>query len=56
MLDAHADLSPAWTTTQVPTVSVRLDGSGISPGLLSSTIRLRIRDEWHPEGLDAGAA
>ncbi|MFB7452848.1 hypothetical protein [Streptomyces sp. NPDC056194] len=54
-LDAHAraDLARAWTTTQVPTVSVRLDGSGISPGLLGSTIRLRIRDEWHPEGLDA---
>ena len=54
-LDAHAraDLTRAWTSTQVPTVSVRLDGSGISPGLLGSTIRLRIRDAWFPNGLDA---
>ena len=54
-LDAHAraDLTRAWTTTQIPTVSVRLDGSGISPGLLGSTIRLRIRDAWFPDGLDA---
>ncbi|MFC8584232.1 hypothetical protein ACFUGD_06705 [Streptomyces sp. NPDC057217] len=50
---ARADLTRAWTTTQVPTVTVRLDGSGLSPHLLGSTIRLRIRDEWHPDGLDA---
>ncbi|APD18550.1 minor tail protein [Streptomyces phage Picard] len=54
-LDAHAraDLTRAWTTTQVPTVTVRLDRSGITPGLLGSTVRLRIRDTWFPDGLDA---
>ncbi|RSS59583.1 hypothetical protein [Streptomyces sp. WAC01280] len=54
-LDAHAraDLTTAWTTTQVPTVTVRLHGSGLSPQLLGATVRLRIRDEWYPEGLDA---
>ncbi|MEK9521465.1 hypothetical protein MIU24_19025 [Streptomyces venezuelae] len=54
-LDGHAraDLTRSWTTTQVPSISVRLDGSGISPGLLGSTIRLRIRDAWFPDGHDA---
>ncbi|MFE0422277.1 hypothetical protein [Streptomyces sp. NPDC058953] len=50
----------AWKTLQdargavvIPEVTVRLDGSlPVAPELLSRTVRLRITDEWHPEGLD----
>ncbi|WP_107091997.1 MULTISPECIES: hypothetical protein [unclassified Streptomyces] len=53
-LDAHAraDWTAARTPVQIPEVEVLLGGA-ITPALLGSTIRLRIRDVWHPEVLDA---
>ena len=37
---------------QIPEVTVLLGGN-ITPALLGSTVRLRIRDLWHPDTLDA---
>ncbi|MDV9190771.1 hypothetical protein R6L23_21580 [Streptomyces sp. SR27] len=53
-LDAHAraDWTAARTPVQIPEVEVLLGGA-ITPALLGSTIRLRIRDLWHPDTLDA---
>ncbi|MFH9295616.1 hypothetical protein [Streptomyces sp. NPDC017520] len=53
-LDAHAraDWSAARDPVQIPEVTVRLDNT-VTPALLGSTVRLRIRDLWHPDGLDA---
>ncbi|MEV6681366.1 hypothetical protein AB0N09_31520 [Streptomyces erythrochromogenes] len=53
-LDAHAraDWTTAGTPVQIPEVEVLLGGA-ITPALLGSTIRLRIRDLWHPDTLDA---
>ncbi|MEV4966649.1 hypothetical protein AB0886_05195 [Streptomyces sp. NPDC024062] len=52
-LDAHAraDWSAARTPVTIPEVTVLL-GDSITPALLGSTVRLRIRDLWHPDGLD----
>ncbi|MFC5720377.1 hypothetical protein ACFP1Z_09405 [Streptomyces gamaensis] len=54
VLDAHAraDHARARTPLTIPEITVRMDGS-ITPALLGATVRLRIRDLWWPEGLDA---
>ncbi|MBK3576120.1 hypothetical protein JHN63_20315 [Streptomyces sp. MBT65] len=53
-LDAHARAD--WTTArdpvQIPEVEVLLGGN-ITPALLGATVRLRIRDMWHSDTLDA---
>ncbi|MEV6073953.1 hypothetical protein AB0L80_02380 [Streptomyces sp. NPDC052069] len=53
-LDGHAraDWTAARTPVQIPEVTVLLGGN-ITPALLGSTVRLRIRDLWHPQTLDA---
>lgn len=53
-LDAHAraDHAAALAPVTIPDITVR-PGGYISPALLGSTVRLRIRDLWHPDGLDA---
>ncbi|MFE3144751.1 poly-gamma-glutamate hydrolase family protein [Streptomyces scopuliridis] len=49
---ARADLERARTPVEIPSVSVRLDGE-MTPALIGSTVRLRVRDLLFPEGLDA---
>nr|WP_079056319.1 hypothetical protein [Streptomyces caeruleatus] len=53
-LDAHAraDHAAARDPVQIPEVEVLLGGT-ITPALLGATVRLRIRDLWHPTTLDA---
>ncbi|MGW0838215.1 hypothetical protein [Streptomyces prunicolor] len=53
-LDAHAraDQAAARTPVQIPEVEVLLGGN-ITLALLGATVRLRIRDLWHPDTLDA---
>ncbi|RLU85891.1 hypothetical protein CTZ27_26355 [Streptomyces griseocarneus] len=53
-LDAHAraDHARARAPLTIPEITVRMDGS-ITPALLGATIRLRIRDLWWPQTLDA---
>jgi hypothetical protein len=53
-LDAHAraDWAAARNPVQIPEVEVLLGGN-ITPALLGATVRLRIRDLWHPTTLDA---
>lgn len=53
-LDAHAraDWTAARAPVQIPEIEVLLGGT-ITPALLGATIRLRIRDLWHPTTLDA---
>lgn len=53
-LDAHAraDWTGARRPVQIPEVEVLL-GDNVSPALLGSTVRVRIRDLWHPDILDA---
>ncbi|MBC9714083.1 hypothetical protein H9Y04_16080 [Streptomyces sp. TRM66268-LWL] len=53
-LDAHAraDATAARDPLAIPQLTVLLDGT-LSPALLGATIRLRIRDLWHPDTLDA---
>ncbi|GHA19495.1 hypothetical protein GCM10010389_66410 [Streptomyces echinoruber] len=53
-LDAHAraDWTAARRPVQIPEVEVLL-GDNVSPALLGATVRLRIRDLWHPDVLDA---
>ncbi|MCG7528925.1 hypothetical protein MHW47_31360 [Streptomyces sp. OfavH-34-F] len=53
-LDAHAraDWTAARRPVQIPEVEVLLGGN-VTPALLGSTVRLRIRDLWHPDVLDA---
>ncbi|WP_327372042.1 hypothetical protein [Streptomyces sp. NBC_01217] len=52
-LDAHAraDWNAARTPVTIPEITVLLADT-ITPALLGSTVRLRIRDLWHPNGLD----
>lgn len=52
-LDAHAraDWTAARRPVQIPEVEVLL-GDNLSPALLGATIRVRIRDLWHPDILD----
>ncbi|MGW3711340.1 hypothetical protein ACWDN6_14480 [Streptomyces albogriseolus] len=53
-LDAHAraDWTAARHPVEIPEVEVLLGGN-VSPALLGATVRLRIRDLWHPTTLDA---
>jgi hypothetical protein len=53
-LDNHAkaDLARARNATTIPSVRVRLDGE-ITPSLIGARARLRIRDVWYADGLDA---
>jgi hypothetical protein len=53
-LDAHAraDAAAARAPVEIPEVEVLLGGN-ITPALLGATVRLRIRDLWHPTTLDA---
>lgn len=52
-LDAHAraDAAAALNPVTIPEVDVVL-GDSITPALLGATVRLRIRDLWHPRTLD----
>jgi hypothetical protein len=54
-LDAHAaaDLAASLAGTVIPEVTVDMSRAPVSPALLGSTVRLRIRDLWHPETLSA---
>ncbi len=49
---ATADLTAARTSQTIPEVTVALDRVALSPALLGATVRVRIRDDWFPEGLD----
>ncbi|MEU0719042.1 hypothetical protein ABZ498_17925 [Streptomyces lavendulocolor] len=49
---ARADWTAARRPVQIPEVEVLL-GDNISPALLGATVRVRIRDLWHPDVLDA---
>lgn len=53
-LDAHAraDWTAARRPVQIPEVEVLL-GDTVTPALLGATVRVRIRDLWHPTTLDA---
>ncbi|MCX4824253.1 hypothetical protein OG883_31230 [Streptomyces sp. NBC_01142] len=53
-LDAHAraDWTAARNPVTIPEITVLLGGT-ITPALLGATIRIRIRDLWHPTALDA---
>ncbi|MFF8095679.1 hypothetical protein [Streptomyces sp. NPDC016675] len=52
-LDSHAraDATAARNPVVIPEVEVLLGGQ-ITPALLGATVRLRIRDLWHPDTLD----
>ncbi|MER5770452.1 hypothetical protein [Streptomyces sp. NPDC001985] len=51
---AAAQLAEARGAVVIPEVTVRLDDRDlVPPMLLGRTVRLRITDEWHPDGLDA---
>lgn len=49
VLDSHAraDFATARRPHTIPEITVALDRTALSPALLGSTIRLRIRDLWH---------
>lgn len=49
---AAADMVRSWVHRTIPEVTVR-PGDRISPHMLGSTVRLRIRDLWHPAGRDS---
>ncbi|MCP3760149.1 hypothetical protein [Streptomyces sp. TBY4] len=49
---AAAELAGARGAVVIPEITVRL-GSEIPPALLGRSVRIRITDEWHPQGLDA---
>ncbi|MEV7413425.1 hypothetical protein AB0O04_37095 [Streptomyces althioticus] len=53
-LDAHAraDWDASRAPVTIPEVEVRL-GANVTPALLGATVRLRIRDLWWPDTLDA---
>ncbi|UNZ18865.1 hypothetical protein HC362_19275 [Streptomyces sp. 891-h] len=54
VLDGHAraDLAAARRPVEIPEVEVLLGGL-VSPALIGATVRIRIRDLWHPRPLDA---
>jgi hypothetical protein len=54
-LDAHAtaDLATARRPRTIPEITVHMGRTPVSPALLGATIRLRVRDLWWPNGLDA---
>ncbi|WP_318208673.1 MULTISPECIES: hypothetical protein [unclassified Streptomyces] len=49
---ATAQLKAASGSVLIPEISIRLGGI-VPPALLGRTARIRITDEWHPQGLDA---
>ncbi|MEU3598797.1 hypothetical protein ABZ714_08715 [Streptomyces sp. NPDC006798] len=50
---AKAQLAKAHGVVTVPEVTVRLDERiPVPPQLIGRAVRLRITDEWHPDGLD----
>ncbi|MFD5145359.1 hypothetical protein [Streptomyces sp. NPDC058401] len=49
---AAVELAGARGAVVIPEITVRL-GSEIPPSLLGRSVRIRITDEWHPQGLDA---
>ncbi|MCX5123164.1 hypothetical protein [Streptomyces sp. NBC_00347] len=49
---AAGELARARGAVVIPEITVRL-GSEIPPALLGRSVRIRITDEWHPQGLDA---
>ncbi|MFE0189287.1 hypothetical protein [Streptomyces sp. NPDC058989] len=49
---ARAEAALARRPQVIPEITVHLDPQ-ISPDLLGRYVRLRIRDDWHPDGLDA---
>ncbi|WP_030383614.1 hypothetical protein [Streptomyces sp. NRRL S-241] len=49
---ARADLAAATNPRTIPEVTVALDRVALSPALLGTTVRVRIRDLWWAEGLD----
>ncbi|MGW4030258.1 hypothetical protein ACWEFL_13175 [Streptomyces sp. NPDC004838] len=49
---ARAELAQARGAVVIPEIAIRLDGV-VPPALLGRTARIRITDEWHPQGLDA---
>lgn len=53
-LDAHAqaDHRAALVPVTIPEITVLLGGD-ITPALIGATVRVRIRDLWHPTALDA---
>ncbi|MFI9203340.1 hypothetical protein [Streptomyces sp. NPDC053048] len=54
-LDGHAaaDLAAARTGTAIPEITLDMSRTPVSPALLGATVRVRIRDLWHPKPLDA---
>ncbi|MFI5808874.1 hypothetical protein [Streptomyces sp. NPDC051561] len=54
-LDAHAgaDLAAARAGTVIPEITLDMSRAPVTPALLGATVRLRIRDLWHPVPLDA---
>ncbi|MFB7324114.1 hypothetical protein [Streptomyces sp. NPDC056190] len=54
MLDslAAANLAQSRGAVVIPEISIRLGGI-VPPALLGRSARIRITDEWHPQGLDA---
>ncbi|MFD3911193.1 hypothetical protein [Streptomyces sp. NPDC058603] len=54
-LDGHAaaDLDAAQSGTVVPEVTLDMSRAPVSPAMLGATVRLRVRDLWHPVPLDA---
>ncbi|MFD4918878.1 hypothetical protein ACFWNR_37460 [Streptomyces virginiae] len=50
---ARADLAAALHPQTIPEITVALDRTPLSPALLGATVRVRIRDDWWAEGLDA---
>lgn len=49
---ADAELGRSRRPQLIPEATIRLDGR-MTPALLGATVRLRITDLWHPEGLSA---
>ncbi|WP_406061228.1 hypothetical protein OG462_26090 [Streptomyces sp. NBC_01077] len=49
---ALAQVTAASGSVLIPEISIRLGGI-VPPALLGRTARIRITDEWHPQGLDA---
>ncbi|MFI6286869.1 hypothetical protein ACIBCM_19330 [Streptomyces sp. NPDC051018] len=49
---AAAELARARGAVVIPEITIRLGGV-VPPSLLGRSTRIRITDEWHPEGLDA---
>ncbi|MFC4513509.1 hypothetical protein [Streptomyces ehimensis] len=48
---ADAELARSRRPQLIPEVTIRIDGR-LTPALIGATVRLRVTDLWHPEGLD----